>query len=275
MSDKSREPGSFRETVREIIFRHDTPTGKIFDVVLLILIVISILLVMLESVDSIRAKYYNLLWVCEWIITILFTIEYILRIYSTRQTWAYIKSFYGIVDLISIIPTYLTLFAISSQYLSTVRALRLLRVFRIFKLSQYLGEGRVLAQALRASRPKITVFLATVLATSVIIGSIMYMVESDEAGFTSIPRSIYWAIVTLTTVGYGDIAPQTTLGQTLAAIVMILGYGIIAVPTGIVSVELANVQDEEVQTQTCLYCDAEGLSPTAKYCENCGSELED
>lgn len=273
--DKSKKSG-LKYTIRDIIFRHDTPSSKAFDVVLLVLIVISIILVMLESVEEIRRNHHTLLWTLEWIITIIFTIEYILRIYTTPRKWDYIKSFYGIIDLISIIPTYLTLFAFSSQYLATVRAVRLLRVFRIFKLSLYLGEVKILTTALRASRPKITVFLTAVLTSAVIIGSIMYMVESYEGTrFTSIPRSIYWAIVTLTTVGYGDISPVTTLGQTLAAIVMILGYGIIAVPTGIVSAELASAQSDFdlEKLQSCALCDAEDLPPDANFCMHCGTEL--
>lgn len=275
--DKPKKSG-IKHTIRDIIFRHDTPSSKAFDIILMVLIIISIILVMLESVEEIRMNHYNLLWTLEWIITIMFTIEYVLRIYTTNKKWAYIKSFYGLVDLVSIIPTYLTLFAIASHYLITVRVLRLLRVFRIFKLSQYLGEGKILAEALRASRPKITVFLTAVLTAAVIIGSVMYMVESYEGTkFTSIPRSIYWAIVTLTTVGYGDISPVTTLGQTLAAVVMILGYGIIAVPTGIVSAELVNAQSEAdmLELQSCHICDAENLSPDAFFCMYCGTELKD
>ncbi len=265
----------FKKRVGAIIFRHDTPESKTFDVILLVMIALSILVVMLESVEAIDLEYHTALWYMEWVLTILFTIEYIARIYTANKKWAYISSFYGIVDLLSIIPTYLTLFALPMQYFMTVRILRLLRVFRIFKLTHFLGESQILVTALKASKQKIIVFLTAVLISSVIIGSIMYMVESDEAGFTSIPRSIYWAIVTMTTVGYGDIAPQTTLGQTLAAIVMILGYGIIAVPTGIVTSEIRNASiPKEIETISCPTCDKTGLHFNSEYCRHCGSSLD-
>ena len=268
----SKDKKSFKDIIGEIIFRHDTPSSKAFDIVLLVLIVASIILVMLESVKSIDEKYHGLLMFLEWVLTIMFTIEYLLRLYTADRKWAYVTSFYGIIDLISIIPTYLSLLSLPTKYFSTVRVLRLLRVFRIFKLTQFLGESKILVTALRASRPKITVFLTAVLLCAVIIGAVMYMVEDDNAGFTSIPRSIYWAIVTLTTVGYGDIAPQTPLGQFLAMIVMVLGYGIIAVPTGIVSAELAKAQPGEV-TQVCYICDTVDLPKDDKFCKNCGTEL--
>ncbi len=268
---------TLKDIIGDIIFRHDTPESKAFDVVLLVMIVLSIIVVMLESVEALDRRFHTLFWALEWILTILFTIEYALRLYTADRRWAYVRSFYGIIDLVSIIPTYLTLFALSTQYLATVRILRLLRIFRIFKLTQFLGESRQLVSALKASRPKITVFLVTVLSCSVVIGAIMYMVESDEAGFTSIPRSIYWAIVTLTTVGYGDIAPQTTLGQFFAALVMIMGYGVIAVPTGIVTAEIANTARAEIEKQeiiSCPFCDTDGLDEGDNYCRHCGSELD-
>lgn len=266
-----------KSSIRDIIFRHDTPKGKAFDIALLVLIIMSILVVMLESVHSLNDRFHEVFLVIEWILTILFTIEYILRIYTVEKKLAYITSFYGIVDLMSIVPTYLTLFALPIQYLSTVRILRLLRVFRIFKLTQFLGESKILVSALKASRPKITVFITTVVICSVIIGSVMYMVEGEENGFTSIPKSIYWAIVTLTTVGYGDIAPQTSLGQGLAALLMIMGYGIIAVPTGIVTTELANASRdaEDDDTIECPVCDTSELDADSKFCKHCGTGLED
>lgn len=225
-----------------IIFESDTPKGKAFDIGLLIAILLSMLAVTLESVQSIKAEYGDAIRVFEWIITILFTLEYILRIYCAPNRLNYITSFYGIVDLVSILPTYLSIFIGGSHYITIVRGLRLLRVFRILKLTHFLGEAYVLREALRKSLVKIIVFIGTVMIMVFIIGAIMYLVEGPENGFTSIPISIYWAIVTLTTVGYGDIAPQTFAGQTIASIVMILGYGIIAVPTGIVSVELSRAE---------------------------------
>ena len=225
-----------------IIFESDTPAGKAFDIGLLIAILLSMLAVTLESVQFIKAEYGNAIRIFEWGFTVLFSIEYILRIYCAPRRLKYITSFYGIVDLVSILPTYLSIFIGGSHYVTIVRGLRLLRIFRILKLTHFLGEAYVLREALRKSMIKITVFIGTVMVMVFIIGAIMYLVEGPENGFTSIPISIYWAIVTLTTVGYGDIAPQTVAGQTIASIVMILGYGIIAVPTGIVSVELSRAE---------------------------------
>ena len=260
--------------IHEIIFEADTPMGKYFDVGLLIFIVLSVLAVILESVQELDYKYHTLFFFAEWLFTILFTIEYGLRIYCVRRPWRYIRSFYGIVDLLAILPTYLSVVLAGSQYLLTVRALRLLRIFRVFKLGRYLKETRILMIALRSSRPKIIVFLGTVLTVVIFIGSVMYLIEGDsDSGFTSIPRSIYWAIVTITTVGYGDIAPVTTLGQFLAATLMILGYGVIAVPTGIVSVELAQASRQQHFTRSCKSCSKEGHDVDAEYCKYCGDEL--
>lgn len=228
-----------RKELNEVIFGHNDGPGKTFDIWLFAIIILSILAVMLESVASIAAKYGDVLRIMEWVFTIFFTIEYALRIYCAYDRKRYIFSFYGIVDLLAILPTYLSLFIVGSQYLMIIRALRLLRIFRIFKMVPFLHEGNILGAALRASIPKITVFLLTVLLVVCVVGSLMYVIEGPEHGFTSIPTAIYWAIVTLTTVGYGDIAPETILGRVLAALVMIIGYAIIAVPTGIVSVELS------------------------------------
>jgi len=230
--------GSFRARLETIIFESDTPMGKLFDIVLLWTIVLSILLVSLESVRDIRAQYGPLLRLLEWGFTGLFTLEYLARLYAAKRPLGYAFSFYGVVDLLAITPSYLSLFVAGSQYLLAIRALRLLRVFRILKLSRYLGEASVLTDALRAGRFKITVFLFTVLTIVVIVGSVMHLVEGGQNGFTSIPTSIYWAIVTLTTVGYGDIAPRTPLGKFISSALMIVGYGVIAVPTGIVTAEL-------------------------------------
>ena len=235
----------FKEKLYIIIFKSDTPEGKAFDVGLLIAILLSMVAVMLESVQDIKKEYGTFIRIFEWFITILFTIEYILRIYCFPRRVKYVLSFYGVIDLLSILPTYLSLFIVGSQYITIVRGLRLLRVFRVLKLTRFLGEAYVLREALKKSMVKITVFLGTVLVLVFIIGAIMYLVEGPENGFTSIPLSIYWAIVTLTTVGYGDIAPQTVVGQMIASMVMILGYGIIAVPTGIVSVELSRADKRQ------------------------------
>ena len=231
-----------KEKLYIIIFESDTPKGRAFDIALLIAILLSMLAVILESVQSIKAEYGNAISIFEWGFTILFSIEYILRIYCAPRRLSYVTSFYGLVDLVSILPTYLSIIIGGTHYVTIVRGLRLLRIFRILKLTHFLGEAYILREALRKSMIKITVFIGTVMVMVFIIGAVMYLVEGPENGFTSIPISIYWAIVTLTTVGYGDIAPQTVAGQTIASIVMILGYGIIAVPTGIVSVELSKAE---------------------------------
>lgn len=276
---------TWRTKLHEIIYEADTPTGKLFDVILLIAILLSILFVMLESVASIDAKYHKILDAGEWLITILFSIEYILRIITVKKPLKYIFSFYGIIDLLSTIPKYVSLLLGGSQALATLRALRLLRIFRILKLARYLRESNQLAIAIRASRPKIAVFLFAVIIASIVFGNIMYLIEGEENGFHNIPKSVYWCIVTLTTVGYGDIAPVTPLGQLIATIIMILGYGIIAVPTGIVSAEYTRATSEDkkkgaknekplhLNTQSCRNCMAEGHSDDAKYCYNCGHEL--
>jgi voltage-gated potassium channel len=262
-----------KSRLHEIIFEADTPAGKLFDVLLILSIVISVVLVMLDSVSSIRQSYGNLLYIGEWVFTILFTIEYILRLYSIGRPISYATSFFGVVDLLAILPTYLSLIFPGTQYFLVIRVLRVLRVFRVLKLVQYVSEARILIQAMRASRRKITVFLFVVLTLVVIFGSLMYIIEDPQSGFTSIPQSIYWAIVTLTTVGYGDISPQTGLGQTLAALIMIIGYGIIAVPTGIVTAELAQSYKKSISTQSCTQCSAEGHDPDAEYCKYCGAVL--
>jgi voltage-gated potassium channel len=273
MSAYSTPPSSRRDRIREIIFEAETPAGKAFDVALLVAIVVSILVVCLESVASVAARYGPFLRVMEWGITILFTVEYILRLYSVRKPWRYALSFYGIVDLLSILPTYLSIFVAGSQSLVVIRALRLLRVFRILKLAHFVGEARLLRAALHASTRKIIVFLGTVLTIVVIVGSLMYLIEGGENGFTSIPQAIYWAIVTMTTVGYGDIAPQTLLGKVLASAVMIMGYAIIAVPTGIVTVELASSVKSSLRTDACPACGADGHAIDAVHCRYCGTKL--
>ena len=273
---RSNQSKDWREKVHEIIYEADTPAGKLFDVLLLIVILISILLVMLESVESIESKYAVFLNTSEWVITILFTLEYILRIISVKKPKTYIFSFYGIIDLLSTIPKYLSLFILGSHSLIALRALRLLRVFRILKLTRFIGESANFGKALKRSRAKIAVFLSFVIVLCIILGTIMYLVESEqESGFTSIPRSVYWAIVTLTTVGYGDIAPITALGQFIASLIMILGYGIIAVPTGIVTSEMTKSERKLIpnNTQACANCNESYHQDDAEYCHKCGHKL--
>jgi len=263
---------SFKDNLYEIIFEADTKAGKAFDVVLLIAILFSIFAVSLESVKEISFKYGKLLYAFEWIITILFTIEYILRVYIVNKAKTYIFSFFGIIDFLSILPSYIGLFLSGTHGLLVIRVLRLLRIFRVFKLSRYISEGNVLFKALNASRAKIAVFLYVVIMLVIIIGTIMYLIEGEQNGFTSIPQSIYWAIVTLTTVGYGDIAPVTTIGKFIASFVMIIGYGIIAVPTGIVSAEIA-VISKKITTQVCPSCLKEGHDTDSTHCKFCGAKL--
>ena len=236
-------------------------------------ILASVAVVMLDSIGAVRAAHGRLLNAIEWGFTFLFTIEYLLRLACVGRPLKYALSFYGLVDLLAILPTYASLVLPGSRYLLVIRVLRILRIFRIFKLVTYLSEARLLVRALHASGRKIAVFLTTVLTLVVIFGSLMYVVEGEAHGFTSIPRSVYWAIVTMTTVGYGDIAPQTALGQAISSIVMILGYGIIAVPTGIVSVEMAHVFNPRVSTQACPECSAEGHDADARHCKYCGAAL--
>ncbi len=268
---KPQSNNRLRQRLHEIIFEADTPAGKLFDIVLILSIVASVVVVMLDSVAALEARYGQLFLVLEWFFTSIFTAEYVLRLSCIGRPSKYAKSFYGIVDLLSILPSYVSLFLPGGKFLLVIRILRLLRVFRVLKLVQYVGASDHLQRALWASRRKIAVFLLSVFLLMVIFGSVMYIVEGPENGFTSIPRSIYWAIVTMTTVGYGDISPQTSLGQTLASLVMILGYGIIAIPTGIVTSELAFQQN--VSTQACPECSAEGHDIDAIHCKICGAEL--
>jgi len=255
----------------EIIFEADTRTGKLFDIIILIFIVLSILAVMLESVRSIRESYGNELLLIEWIITSIFTIEYILRATVVKKPLSYMLSFFGIIDLLSILPSFLGLFFIGTHGLLVLRVLLLLRIFRIFKITRYINAGEVIVQALKDSRAKISVFLFGVLTIVIILGTLMYLIEGEQNGFTSIPKSIYWAIVTMTTVGYGDITPLTTIGQFLAGFMMILGYSIIAVPTGIITVEM--VKKKTHTTQVCPSCLKEGHDINAIFCKYCGEEL--
>jgi len=278
---KNSKP-SWKIKLHEIIYEADTRAGKLFDLILMLVIIGSIILVMLESVKSIDNKYHNVLNILEWVITILFSLEYVARIITVNKPIKYITSFYGIIDLLSTIPKYLSLIFAGTHALVALRALRLLRVFRILKLARYLGASNNLLQALKASRAKISVFLFAVVIAAIILGTIMYLVEGEENGFTNIPKSVYWCIVTLTTVGFGDIAPSTPLGQFIASLVMILGYGIIAVPTGIVSAEYTSQKKQQqdasddriaMNTQSCSNCLTEKHRDDAEFCYNCGYRL--
>jgi len=269
---------SWRQKLYEIIYEADTPAGKWFDIILLLIILFSIVVIMLETVTSYQEKYGDFFNIAEWTVTIIFSIEYILRIYTIKKPSAYIFSFFGIIDFLSTIPKYISLFFAGAGILIALRALRLLRVFRILKLSPFVGESQGLTKSLKASRAKISVFLLAVLILTIILGTVMYMVEfGHNSGFDNIPKSMYWAIVTLTTVGYGDIAPVTSLGQFIASIIMILGYGILAVPTGIVSAEYSKQkgQDTHQNTQVCPNCHASQHHDDAKFCYKCGHKLNE
>lgn len=272
------EDNGWKSKLHAIIYEADTPLGKLFDVILLILILLSVIFVMLESVKGFSDSLYNVLYYGEWVITIFFTFEYIARVITIKKPSKYIFSFYGIIDFLSTIPLYLSFILVGSNVLLTVRALRLLRVFRILKVTRYLGEANKLTKALKDSKAKIFVFLFFVLIIAIIAGTLMYLIEGEESGFVSIPVSVYWCIVTLTTVGFGDIAPVTPLGQLIAAFIMIMGYGIIAVPTGIVSAEYAkNTKDKpdyiNVNTQSCRGCSASKHRDDAEFCHRCGANL--
>ncbi len=266
----------WRERLRIIIFEADTPAGKAFDVALLIAIVLSVTAVMLESVSWASARYGAALDAWEWAFTLLFTVEYVLRLISVPKPTHYARSFFGLVDLLAILPTYLSLLIPGAESLLVIRGLRLMRIFRVFKLGQFLGEASLLRRALAASRHKITIFLGMIVILVVILGAAMYLIEGGENGFTSIPLSVYWAIVTMTTVGYGDLAPQTVAGKLLASIVMIAGYAIIAVPTGIVTAEILESANpsKPVTTRCCPDCMSEGHDADARHCKDCGAKLD-
>lgn len=264
---------SGRDRLHEIVFESDTRAGRLFDLMLLWLILLSVAAVMLESVASVRARFGDELRVAEWAFTILFTIEYVVRILVLKRPLAYVVSFFGLVDLLSFLPTYLTAVLPGAQALIAIRAFRVIRLFRIFKLVSHMRQAKVLSTALRLARPKIVVFLLGMVAVVVTLGSVMYLVEGAERGFTSIPRSVYWAIVTVTTVGYGDVVPKTTIGQVVASFAMILGYAIIAVPTGIVSSDLVQASRQVSSGQACPACGIEGHDFDAVHCKRCGSRL--
>jgi voltage-gated potassium channel len=264
----------WRARLHQVVLENDTPAGRAFDLALIALVLASVAIVSLETTRGLAPGTYRMLRMAEWALTIVFSVEYVLRLVAVRRPLAYAGSFFGIVDLLAILPTWVSLVFPGAQALLVVRVLRLLRVFRVLKLSRHLTEAHTLGRALRASSRKITVFLLAVCSLVVVIGSLMYVIEGAEHGFTSIPVSMYWAIVTLTTVGYGDISPKTPLGQMLASVVMILGYGIIAVPTGIVTAELtAGARTPTVSGQACPACGAEGHDGDARFCRLCGAAL--
>jgi voltage-gated potassium channel len=269
----SRPSDALRARLHEIIFEADTPEGRLFDLLLMVAILASVTVVVLESVASVRARAGPTLRALEWGFTILFTIEYVLRLTAVRRPLRYARSPLGVIDLLAILPSYVSLVVPGGQSLLAIRLLRLLRVFRVLKLAEYLRESRTLVQALRASWRKIAVFLLTVMTIVVVVGTLMYVIEGERHGFTSIPISIYWAVVTLTTVGYGDLAPTTTLGRALAVVLMLTGYGIIAVPTGIVTAELTRAIGQPISTQACPACGVGGHEAGAKYCRQCGTRL--
>ena len=276
MQNQSKQE-KLKNKLHEIIFEADTKHGRIFDITLLLLIIASVLTVIIETIPGVSDKYAKLLIIIEWTFTIIFTLEYLLRIWITRKAWLYIKSGYGIIDLLSVLPTYIALFIPQLQYsyFITIRALRLLRVFRILRLGQFIKESRFIMAALKNSRAKILVFMYFVLIMVVLIGSAMYLIEGGvNEGFESIPKSIYWAIVTLTTVGYGDIAPITELGRFFSAIVMIIGYAVIAVPTGIITSEAIKSQKSKFNnTQVCQNCHKDDHEDGANFCSHCGYAL--
>jgi voltage-gated potassium channel len=275
IKEKAVEKEGWRSRWYTIIFESDTKAGRRFDIILLFAIIGSLLVIMLETVPGINEKYPNVFISLEWFFTILFSLEYLVRLRIVSRPWTYALSFYGIIDLISILPSYLAIVLGGAQYFIVIRSLRLLRVFRVLKMVRFIGEANVLSGALRASRHKIAVFIIAVVCMTFIMGTVMYMVEGPEHGFKSIPVAIYWCIVTLTTVGYGDISPQTPLGQLIASIIMILGYGIIAVPTGIVTSELnkQNQATSSPKTKVCAVCNTTGLPIDAHYCFNCGEKI--
>lgn len=264
---------TLRQRLHSLIYEHDTPAERAFDVVFIGAILLSVVVVMLDSVEWIAARHGRALQIAEWTFTVLFTVEYVLRVWAANEPARYARSFYGIVDLLALLPTYLSVIFPAGRFLIAFRILRVLRVFRILKLATYVAEAAVLTSALRASRQKIIVFLSTVLTVVVVVGSLMYLVEGPANGFTSIPTGIYWAIVTLTTVGYGDVAPETTAGRFIASALMILGYGIIAVPTGIVTLELQRATREGGAVRRCTDCGLERHEPDAIHCRRCGARL--
>ena len=273
LQNGGRPVSGWRLRLRQILFESETPAGRRFALVLIFSIIMSVVTVMLDSVDAVRQTHGDLLYALEWFFTLIFTLEYLLRLVCSGRPLRYAASFFGVVDLLAIIPTYISLLLPGSQYLVVIRILRVLRVFRVLKLAQYLNAARLMVHAIQSSYRKIAVFLVTVMTAVVVLGSLMYVIETPDNGFTSIPRSVYWAIVTLTTVGYGDISPRTAPGQLLAIVVMLLGFSIIAVPSSILSVEIFQAATDRAGARSCPACKAETLESDANYCQYCGTEL--
>lgn len=271
MNAKQQE---LKERLYIIIFGADTKEGRLFDILLLVCILLSVLSVLLNSVERFKQDYKSVFLIIEWFFTIIFTLEYILRIFCARDRIKYMKSFFGIIDLLAFLPNYILHFVIGAPALTFIRVFRLLRVFVIFKLGRYIGQANFLLNALKSSFSKIVVFIGSVLSIVVIMGSIMFLIEGPENGFINIPKSMYWAIVTLTTVGYGDVAPKTVLGQTIASIIMLLGYGIIAVPTGILSAEIAIGVKAMEEKKVCSGCGKTGHEADALFCKYCGVKFD-
>jgi voltage-gated potassium channel len=276
-SNQPSERSAIREKIWQVIFRHDTPASRRFDVILLVMIGLSVLVIMLESIDKYGIKYARPFHIIEFAFTILFTIEYLVRIWVVRRKRRYVFSFFGIVDLLSILPTYAALFFAGTQYFVVIRILRLLRMFRVLKMVRHVGEANVLLNALAASRSKITVFIFSVLALTAILGTLMYLVEGvihNNPAFSNIPESIYWGVVTISTTGYGDVVPQSPVGKMITTVIMLMGYGIIAVPTGIVSAELNLAMGKiRMDKRVCRSCNLEGHDPKASHCKMCGEKL--
>ena len=263
--------GRLRQKIKRIIFGTDTRYGKLFDEILIVTIILSIITVLLDSVSDYNKAFGDYLYIAEWIFTILFTIEYLLRMFCIRKPMSYVFSPFGIIDFLSIIPTYLSMILPGTQVLTVIRVLRVLRIFRILKLVQYVGEANYLINALIASKRKIFIFFFAVINIVIILGSIMYLIEGEKSGYTSIPKSIYWAIVTLTTVGYGDIAPETSFGQAVSALIMLIGYSLLAVPTGIITSELSIAKKSKRETISCDVCEKDDLDINSRFCSKCGS----
>ncbi len=264
---------SWRSRWFHVIFGHRDRAGRLFDIVLIAAIVASILVTMLDSVQSLHQRLGGQLYLLEWLFTLVFTIEYLVRLYVVRRPWRYARSFFGIVDLLSVLPTYLSLMLTGSQYLLVIRALRILRIFRVLKLTRYVGEATLLWSALIRSRRKILVFVSTFLTLVLIFGAAMYLIEGPDHGFTSIPQSMYWAVVTMTTVGFGDITPKTPLGQMFTSLIILVGYSIIVVPTGIFTAELANGMRQSREARRCEGCGLSGHETDARFCRHCGEKL--
>jgi len=274
MKHEDKELKDWQKKLHQIIFEADTHEGKLFDIVVLGMILLSVFLIILESIQEVRESYGILLLVLEWVVTVAFTAEYVLRILCLKKPWKYIFSFFGLVDLLSLIPSYLGIFFKHSHYLSVIRLFRLLRIFQIFKLTPFLRDSYTILISLRKSRHKIAVFLFFVFLTSVILGTLVYALENEvNPSFSNIPESVYWAIVTLSTVGYGDIAPVTVAGKIIASIIMIMGYSIIAVPTGIITAEMRPSKEVKTNTQHCANCSKDNHENGAKYCSECGEPL--